>query len=168
MNAPTSLPVRPTTDFAKEALFNLLNNYFNIDAITALDLFAGTGNISFELGSRGCKEITSVDLHSGCVNFIATTAQSMNLPIQVLRRDVLQFLHKSFKSYDFIFADPPYEFAEKEAVVNSVLENNWLSAEGLFILEHGSANSFEHVPGFIELRKYGSVHFSLFENPTNS
>lgn len=122
LNAPTSLPVRPTTDFAKEALFNLLNNYFNIDAITALDLFAGTGNISYELGSRGCQDITSVDMHSGCVNFIATTAQSINLPIQVLRRDVIQFLQKSFKTYDFIFADPPYEFTDKELVVSLVLE----------------------------------------------
>lgn len=166
LNAPTSLPVRPTTDFAKEALFNLLNNYFNLDAISALDLFAGTGNISFELGSRGCEDITSVDSNSGCINFISSSAAGMNMPIQVLRRDVLQFLQKSYKQYDFIFADPPYEFADKDKVVEMVLDNKWLSEEGLFILEHGAANSFDHVPGFIELRKYGSVHFSLFENPS--
>ena len=129
--APKNLPVRPTTDFAKESLFNILNNYFFLDSIKVLDLFAGTGNISYEFGSRGCPEITAVDSHPACVQYIRKTAEALAYPIEVVKSDVFTYLDRSLSQYDVIFADPPYDIEPDslERLIETVFERNLLSEE---------------------------------------
>lgn len=166
--APTNLPVRPTTDFAKEALFNILNNQWYFDEITVLDLFSGIGSISLEFASRGAKKITSVDNFHGCVKFLDETAKNLNLDhvIHTQKSDAIKFVEKkATKGYDIVFADPPYDLPEEDylKLLNGVLENNWLEEEGNFILEHPSTINFEEHPRFIQHKKYGNVHFSFFE-----
>src|SRR5690606_40166861 len=108
--APKNLPVRPTTDMAKEGLFNILNNTFYFDAIAVLDLFAGTGNISYEFASRGTKDIIAVDQDFGCIKFINQTSETFKMPIKTIKSDVFKFLEKASLKFDVIFADPPYAF----------------------------------------------------------
>lgn len=163
--APKKLPVRPTTDFAKEGLFNILRNRFDLDQLSVLDLFAGTGNISYEFGSRGVQEVTAVDAHAGCVAFIRKTAEQLELPIRTIKSDVFAFLEKSSGSYDLVFADPPYalEVADFEKLVSLVLEGSMLEENGTLIVEHGKHTNLSHLAGFIESRKYGGSVFSFFE-----
>ena len=113
LKAPKQLPVRPTTDMAKEALFNILNNQYYFDELSVLDLFAGTGNISYEFASRGTAEITAVDNHYGCINFIKTTSQELDIGVNALKSDVFSFLNATTKSYDIVFADPPYDLNQE-------------------------------------------------------
>lgn len=167
ISAPNNLPVRPTTDFAKEALFNILNNEWYFDEIEVLDLFAGIGSITLEFASRGAKKITSVDQHFGCIKFIDETAKSMKLDDKVnpIKADVIKYTaKKAIKSYDIVFADPPYDLPidDYNKVINQVLENNWLDEEGSFVLEHSSDHKFEDHPRFIQHKKYGNVHFTFF------
>ena len=112
--APKNLPVRPTTDMAKESLFNILNNQFYFDDISVLDLFAGTGNISYEFASRGTEQITCVDEDFGCVKFINKTAENFDMPIQIIKSDVFKFLAKTTQKSNVIFADPPYRLSEEQ------------------------------------------------------
>ena len=162
--APKTLPVRPTTDFAKESLFNILNNYFFLDSIKVLDLFAGTGNISYEFGSRGCPEITAVDSHPACVQYIRKTAEALAYPIEVVKSDVFTYLDRSLSLYDVIFADPPYDIEPDslERLIETVFERNLLSEDGLLIVEHSSKVHLEEDPHFQEERRYGGTAFSLF------
>lgn len=167
INAPSSISARPTTDFAKEALFNILNNRLYFDEISVLDLFAGIGSISFEFASRGVKRIASVDKDYSCTKFIKETADSLMLSdeIQVFKSDVFKFLEKkAFSEFDVIFADPPYDLAKEDylKIIELAKENKWLKEEGLLILEHSSKLSFDDLDSFAERRKYGNVHFSLF------
>lgn len=164
--APKNLPVRPTTDFAKESLFNILNNYFYLDSIKVLDLFAGTGNISYEFGSRGCPDITAVDSHAGCVQYIHKTAAALSYPIEVIKSDAFTFLERNLSSYDVIFADPPYDLPEQdlERLVSLVFERNLLAPDGLLIIEHSAKISMEENPYFDHDRRYGGTAFSLFNN----
>lgn len=161
---PRTFKARPTTDFAKENLFNVLSNYMDFeDGIVALDLFAGTGSISIELVSRGCDRVISVEkdgAHHAFTSKIMKEVQTDKcLPI---RGDVFKFIHGSHEQFDFIFADPPYELKELETIPDLVFENNMLKENGLFVLEHGKKNNFEDNPHFIERRVYGSVNFSFF------
>ena len=159
ITAPNNLPVRPTTDFAKEALFNILNNEWYFDEITVLDLFSGIGGISLEFASRGAKKVTSVDNFYGCVKFLDETAKQLKL-------DVLKYLDKQpIKKFDIIFADPPYDLDEEayKKIPDLVMNNQWLEEGGNFILEHPSNISFVDHPNFIQHKKYGNVHFSFFE-----
>lgn len=165
LTAPKKLPVRPTTDMAKEALFNILNNRFYFDELNVLDLFAGTGNISYEFASRGTEKITAVDGHQGCVKYISKTAQELGFPISTIKSDVYQFLKGSPEKFDLIFADPPYGFDTEQflKIVNLVFERELLPSEGLLVIEHSEQTDLSGHPKFSEQRKYGGSIFSFFE-----
>lgn len=169
INAPKNLPVRPTTDMAKEALFNILNNRYYFDELVVLDLFSGTGNISYEFASRGCPNITAVDGHFGCVKFIDATASKMNLPIHAQKGDVYGFLEKTSQQYDLIFADPPYDLPQEsfEQLPEIVFRRGLLKKGGCLIVEHEKHMNLDSTPYFVEKRKYGSSVFSFFSKETN-
>ena len=145
--APKTLPVRPTTDFAKESLFNILNTYFFLDSIKVLDLFAG-------------------DSHPACVQYIRKTAEALAYPIEVVKSDVFTYLDRSLSQYDVIFADPPYDIEADslERLIETVFERNLLSEDGLLIVEHSSKVHLEEDPHFQEERRYGGTTFSIFNN----
>lgn len=164
-DVPHSFKARPTTDFAKENLFNVLANYLDFeDHVRALDLFAGTGSISIELVSRGCDLVVSVEKDRDHFAFIRKVMQEVKtdrcLPI---RGDVFKYLKSGREQFDFIFADPPYALEGLATLPDLIFENNLLKEDGLFVLEHGKANSFEAHPCFVEKRVYGSVNFSFFK-----
>lgn len=164
--APKKLPVRPTTDMAKEALFNILNNNFQFSQLSILDLFSGTGNIAYEFASRGSKEITAVDANYDCVKFIKKTSQELDFNITTIKSDVFKFLEKAYVKADIIFADPPYDFEEKEflKIPQIVFEKNLLNQNGQLIIEHSKHTNLSNFPNFIEARRYGGSVFSFFEN----
>jgi len=165
IHAPASLPVRPTTDLGKESLFNIINNYFFFDKITVLDLFAGTGNISYEFASRGAILITAVDNYQGCADFIRRTAEQLNYEqITVIRGDAFSFVERSRQKFDIIFADPPYELKGLEKIVEHVFANQLLKPSGWLILEHPREYDFTQHPNFYEHRKYGKLNFSFLVN----
>ncbi|MFC7357321.1 RsmD family RNA methyltransferase [Jejudonia soesokkakensis] len=165
LSAPKNLPVRPTTDFAKEGLFNILRNQFNFSEINVLDLFAGTGNISFEFASRGVTEITSVDSYYGCVQYISKIAEEFEFPIQVIKATTEKFLTNSNGKYSIIFADPPYNFEVEDLskIVSTIFENNLLKEEGIIIIEHAKHRDLSQISHFKHLRKYGGSVFSFFD-----
>jgi 16S rRNA (guanine(966)-N(2))-methyltransferase RsmD len=165
ITAPKNLPVRPTTDMSKEALFNVLNNHFNFSGLKVLDLFSGTGNISYEFGSRGCDNITSIDGDMGCVNFIKKTAKEFDFNITAIKSDVFKFLEKHKGSYDIIFADPPYGIAQKEfeKLIEMVFENELLDKEGMMIMEHSKHTKLDHMMHFSFQKNYGGSVFSFYE-----
>ncbi len=164
--APKKLPVRPTTDMAKESLFNILNNHFYFDEVTLLDLFSGIGSISLEFASRGCQYITSVDAHAGCIQFLNKTAKELGLSLQTVKSDVFKFLNLYKQPSDIIFADPPYDLDEAKfaEIEHLVFKNNLLSEEGFLIIEHAKHTSLEHLPNFSFAKSYGSSTFSFFEH----
>ncbi len=172
LTAPKNLPTRPTTDFAKEALFNILNNRFYIDELNVIDLFAGIGSISFEFASRGAQKITAVEKNAKCVAFISETAEQLGFEqIIVIRDDVFSFLKNKGNGSDMVFADPPFDLETESynQLIQLVFNNGWLAPDGLFVLEHGQHQNFETNPYFSEQKKYGSIYFSFFEysNPIN-
>jgi len=158
--APNRLPVRPTTDRAKEALFNILESRYFFDGKNALDLFSGTGNIAFEFASRGCEEILAVDNNLNCINYIEKTSDELEFNINTIKSNCLQYLKNCKEQFNFIFADPPYDYKEYQELKNLVYENNLIKKDGVLIIEHNKDTSFE--TDNIELRKYGTVHFSVF------
>lgn len=161
--APRNLPVRPTTGFAKEALFSILNNNFDFEAINVLDLFAGTGNISYEMASRGVSQITAVDANYACVRFINKTAEKLALTgLQAMKSDALQFVNRAYQKWDVIFADPPYDYENYLELIESVQAKSLLKEGGLLVIEHGRENDFSDHPQLKDHRKYGHVHFSFF------
>ncbi len=164
LQAPKKLPVRPTTDMAKEALFNILNNHYSFSRISVLDLFAGTGNISYEFASRGTQQITAVDAHYACVGYIKSTAKELDFSIDAIKSDVFSYLDKVKRNSDIIFADPPYDF-EKEMfakIPELVFKHSLLNEDGMLIIEHAKYTSLEDVPFFSHSRKYGGSVFSFF------
>jgi 16S rRNA (guanine(966)-N(2))-methyltransferase RsmD len=169
LNAPKKLPVRPTTDMAKEALFNIINNSYYFNNIAVLDLFAGTGNISFEFGSRGTENITAVDAHFGCIKFINTTSKELDLNINTIKSDVFKYLEKTNARFDIIFADPPYEFELDlfEKIIDLVFDNNLLNDEGTLIVEHSKHTNLANHKHFGYSKKYGGNMFSFFEKIAN-
>ena len=161
---PKTFKARPTTDFAKENIFNVLGGYIDFDGATALDLFSGTGSISLELLSRGCASVISVEADRDHHAFIKQCLKKLNTDKCVpLRGDVFRFIKSCKQQFDFIFADPPYALPELPTLPKLILERGILKPGGIFVFEHGKHNSFEDVPGFIEHRAYGSVNFSLFK-----
>ena len=167
--APAKLPVRPTTDRAKEALFNILYHRLRFSQLTVLDLFSGTGNMSYEFASRGCPSITSIDLNSSCIRFIELTAEKLNFDaILAIQSDYKRYIQSCPQLFDLIFSDPPYQLAELNLIPDLVFENEILHPDGLLVLEHGKANNFEDHPFFLGHRKYGNVHFSFFGNELRS
>lgn len=163
-DVPSSFSARPTTDFAKENLFNVLNNLIDWEGLDALDLFAGTGSISFELVSRGCRRVTAVEKNNAHASFIAKVAKELKTDaLQLIRGDVFRYLHAApQEGFDFIFADPPYALPELPDVPWLVLEGNLLRDGGLFVMEHPKTNDFSDLPYFYQHRVYGSVNFSIF------
>jgi len=162
---PKNLPIRPTTDFAKEGLFNILNNKLDFEDLTVLDLFCGTGNITLEFASRGAKKIISIDSHTPCLNYIKDTSKQLNFKtIFTERADVFTFLAKSHGTYDLVFADPPYDLPDIEKIYNLVIEKKLLNTDGILVIEHGKQTDLSTKPYFVECRKYGNVHFSFFIN----
>lgn len=163
MITPRNLKARPTTDFAKTGLFNVLNNKVEFDGISVLDLFAGTGSISLEFVSRGVGMVTAVDIEAAHCKAIKENADLYKLnQLSVIRRDVFQFLQSARGKYDIIFADPPYDMEEALQLPDIVMGSGLLNEGGFFVLEHGNKTSFEGHPHLIEERKYGSVCFSFF------
>jgi 16S rRNA (guanine966-N2)-methyltransferase len=164
LNPPANLPVRPTTDMAKEALFNILNNRYDFENCSILDLFCGTGNLTFEFASREAKNILAVDLDYGCVNWVKNTTKQHNFTqIEVRKADVFKFLKQATGKFDLIFADPPYNLPTIPQIPVLVKEQALLSEGGLLIVEHQSNMRLDKQPGFVETRKYGNSSFSFFE-----
>jgi 16S rRNA (guanine966-N2)-methyltransferase len=165
ITAPKKLPVRPTTDIAKESLFNILNNHFYFDEVSVLDLFSGTGNISYEFASRGTQHITAVDQNFSCIKFINETAESFEMPISTIKSDVFKFLEKSKLKHNIIFADPPYNF-EVDAfakIPELIFLNQLLEDEGVLIVEHSKHTDLSHLDYFSYSKSYGGNMFSFFE-----
>ena len=165
ISPPRNLPVRPTTDMSKEALFNVLNNHYNFSELKVLDLFAGTGNISFEFASRGSDNITSVDQDFGCVKFIKQIASEYDFNIAAIKSDVFKYLERCNTSYDMIFADPPYglDQATFEKVVIAIFEKQLLNQEGMMVIEHSKYTKLDHLPNFSFKKSYGGSIFTFFE-----
>lgn len=165
LSAPKKLPVRPTTDMAKEGLFNILNNSYNFSQISVIDLFSGTGNISYEFASRGTNDITSVDSHYACLGYIKSIATELDFPIDTVKSDVYDYLDKTNQKADIIFADPPYDFTVEqfEKISTLVFQNQLLKEDGMLIIEHSKYTSLEEAPHHSNSRKYGGSVFSFFK-----
>jgi len=163
ISPPNNLPVRPTTDMAKESLFNILGNYIDFNGKTVLDLFAGTGNISFEFVSRGCGSVTAVDKDFACIKFITSTGQKLEMKeLSVTKMDVFRFIEVSKGKYDIIFADPPYQLGNIKDISSQIFEHNLLNQDGWLIVEHPGEIDLSESLHFYEHRKYGRVNFSFF------
>ena len=161
---PHTFKARPTTDFAKENIFNVLNSYIDFEGATALDLFAGTGSISLELLSRGCQQVVSIEKDRDHHAFIRQCVQKLGADNSVvIRGDVFRYIKSCSQQFDFIFADPPYQLNELAQIPDLIFEKGLLKEEGTFVLEHGAQNDFSNHPHFVEHRKYGSVNFSIFQ-----
>ena len=165
---PRSFKARPTTDFAKENIFNVLNAYLDFEDATALDLFSGTGSISLELASRGCAHVVSVEMDRDhhrficdCLKKLATPADPLSTVLP-LRGDVFRFIKSCKQQFDFIFADPPYALKELSTIPGLIFEKGLLKPDGIFVFEHGKDQDFSGDPHFVEHRSYGSVNFSIF------
>jgi 16S rRNA (guanine(966)-N(2))-methyltransferase RsmD len=165
LNPPKNLPVRPTTDLAKEALFNILLNQIEFEGIKVLDLFSGTGNISLEFASRGAAEVISVDRSIHCVNYLKNTSRQHKLDqVKVYKEDVFKYLQMETEQYDLVFADPPYDLNKIPEIPKIVFERNILLPGALLIVEHQSMQNISQHPAFVEQRKYGHSSFSFFRN----
>lgn len=165
LNPPKNLPVCPTTDLAKEALFNILQNQIEFDDINVLDLFCGTGNITYEFASRGAKQVTAVDRSIHCINYVKDTSRQHGLNnIKTFKADIFKYLQLETDQYDLIFADPPYDMNHIPEIPKIIFEKNLLSPDGLLIVEHQSMQNLSNHPAFVEQRKYGHSSFSFFKN----
>ena len=165
LHPPKGLPVRPTTDFAKTALFNILASRLDLEESSVLDLCCGTGSISFECASRGAKKITAVDAHFNCAKFVNDTAKAMGMVnLQAFKADIFKFIEKETHVYDLIFADPPYEAPWITQISDTVFQHKILSLNGILIVEHGSKTDLSTNKDFVEKRKYGNVNFSIFKH----
>ena len=163
ISAPSNITARPTTDFAKEGLFNILNNLIDFDDIDVLDLFSGTGSISFEFVSRNCRHVISVEQNERHCSFIRKICTELKISnLQLIKTDVFRFVHSCNLNFDVVFADPPYELTQIEEIPDLIINKNILKPDGLFILEHSAKNDFSGHPNFENKRNYGNVNFSFF------
>ena len=164
ISPPANFKARPTTDFAKENLFNVLNNHIDFEDITVLDLFSGTGGISYEFLSRGCGSLIAIEKDFSHYRFIANTIKQLGEEhkSQILNMDAFRFIQTTEQTFDLIFADPPYNLPEIGKIPFIVFERALLKPDGLLVFEHSSEYDFSEHPNFVQLRKYGSVHFSIF------
>ena len=161
---PRTFKARPTTDFAKENIFNVLTAYLDFEGITALDLFSGTGSISLELVSRGCSQVISVEQDRDHHRFITDCLKKLDTTACLpLRGDAFRFIRSCRQQFDFIFADPPYALRELPTIPSLIFERGLLKDGGVFVFEHGRDNDFSHDAHFVEHRTYGSVNFSIFK-----
>ena len=160
---PRTFKARPTTDFAKENIFNVLTQYIDFDGATALDLFSGTGSITLELLSRGCSRVVSVEQDRDHHRFITDCLKKLGTNVCLpLRGDAFRFIKSCKQQFDFIFADPPYALKELPQIPQLIFDHNLLKEDGIFVFEHGKDNDFSQHPNFVEHRNYGSVNFSIF------
>ena len=165
-DVPTNITARPTTDFARENIFNVLANLTDLEGLTALDLFAGTGAVSFEFLSRGCAEVVSVEKAATQYNFIRKVAAELGDDnIRPLRGDALRYIETSIKKFDIIFADPPYDMPDFASIPVKILESQMLRPGTIVIVEHNRKHDFSNLPHFVDHREYGSVNFSIFRIP---
>lgn len=162
---PKRFPSRPTTDFAKEGLFNIIENQIDLHDLNILDLCAGTGNISIEFLSRESGNVIAVDKNFHCYKHIKKMSQELGCDseIRVIKADILKFLDQTGDTFDIIFADPPYVYEHHSAIVQKVFERDLMTENGLLIIEHGKETSLESLTHFLFSRKYGNVHFSFFQ-----
>lgn len=164
INPPRNLRARPTTDFAKENLFNVLGNLVDFEQCDVLDLFAGTGSISYEFASRGVKSVTSVEINGVHHNFIRETARQLGIRnLYAVKANVFLYLKSCPKQFDLVFSDAPYDLEGSEQVIDLVLKGDLLRDEGLLIFEHSRGMDFSEHPNFWQQRSYGSVQFSFFK-----
>jgi len=165
LTAPKGLPVRPTTDMAKEALFNILNNNYYFEDLEVLDLFSGTGNISFEFASRGSRQIVAVDKDYRCIKFIAKMAKELDFNISAIKSDVFKFIEKVNLSFDIIFVDPPYSFTNEDCskIASIIFQRQLLNKNGTLIIEHSKRTDLSVLENFKYMKKYGGSIFSFFE-----
>tara|TARA_B110000495_G_C22864662_1_gene504173 strand:- start:404 stop:940 length:537 start_codon:yes stop_codon:yes gene_type:complete len=163
--APKKESTRPTTDRSKEALFNILNNIYTWEDSSVLDLFAGTGNISYEFASRGVEKIVTVEINKGCAKFIDQTAKKLNINLKLINMDVFKFLKKTDSSFDIIFADPPYNLPLNnfQEIIDLIFKNNFIKEKGLLIIEHSKHYNFLDYPRWSHSKKYGNNSFSFFK-----
>lgn len=165
ISAPSNITARPTTDFAKEGLFNLLNNRIDFEDIDVLDLFAGTGGIGIEFVSRGCNSAISIEQNERHCAFIRKVCDELKIKnLSLMKTDVFRFINSCHSKFDLIFADPPYELKELKEIPDIIFKNQLLKEDGVFILEHSSKDSFVSHPNFDDHRNYGNVNFSFFIN----
>lgn len=163
-DVPRSFKARPTTDFAKENIFNVVNGYMDLDGTVALDLFAGTGSISLELLSRGCSHVVSVEADRDHAAFIRQCMIKIGTDdCLLIRGDVFRFMKSCKQQFDFIFADPPYALKQLPEIPSLIFQYGLLKDGGLLVFEHGKDNDFSAHEHFVEHRSYGSVNFSLFK-----
>lgn len=163
LTAPKVIKARPTTDFAKEALFNVLENDYEFEGLEVLDLFAGIGSISFEFASRGAKRIDAVDIALQSIKYINKIGKDLEMPIRAFKYDAFTYLKKPHYTYDIIFADPPYGMEGLDKIPLVVFEKNMLNEHGILIIEHDKKTDLSNHPNFIRCRNYGKVNFSFFE-----
>ena len=161
---PKNIPARPTTDFAKEALFNILNNYFDFSEVKFLDLFAGTGSLDMEIFSRGCTDITSVDMSKISLGFIKKMSEEVKIPNhKIIFGDAVQFAKNCTQQYDLIFAGPPYALEVIDEIPDIIFEKKLLKPDSLFVMETNQEHDFHAHPHFIQLKKYGTTYFWFFK-----
>jgi 16S rRNA (guanine966-N2)-methyltransferase len=166
LNAPASLPVRPTKDMAKEALFNILYNTYDFEDCDVLDLFSGTGSVSLEFASRGIKSVVAVDKHAGCVRWLEDVIKKFNITeIRTIKADAFKFLGGHKGKYRIIFADPPYDLPNIPNISELVFANDLLTDNGVLIVEHPPFLKLDAQANFVETRRYGNSSFSFFEKP---
>ncbi len=161
------LNARPTTDMAKESLFNILNNIIDFEDVKFLDLFAGTGSISYEFASRGCQNVTTIDIDYNHIDFINKTNNELKLGLNIIKTDVFKFLKMSKSKYDVIFADPPFDMPNFEDVPKLIFAGNFLNDDGILIIEHSNRFTFKETLPY-ETRYYGKVSFSFFNKAKSS
>jgi 16S rRNA (guanine(966)-N(2))-methyltransferase RsmD len=165
-NPPTGIPARPTTDVAKEGLFNTLENMIDLEGISTCDLFGGTGSISYELASRGAARMRLIERDPTSINFIIKTAKELDIynKMDIIRGDVFRFIKGNTEAYDFIFAGPPYALATIDEIPALVTEHRMLNPGGVFVLEHTPRNNYERSAGYVRSKNYGTTIFSFFQN----
>jgi 16S rRNA (guanine966-N2)-methyltransferase len=158
-------PTRPTTDFAKEGLFNILNNHFDFEATKVLDLFGGTGNHCYEFISRGCVNATYVDKHAPAIAFVRKTAKLLDIEknLRIVPSDVFRFVERTVETYDYIFAGPPYGLPDLDSIPDKIFERNLVNPGGWLVLEHNPHHDFTQHPHFQGARHYGTTIFSIFK-----
>jgi 16S rRNA (guanine(966)-N(2))-methyltransferase RsmD len=163
-STPKNFPSRPTTDFAKEGLFNILENTFSLQNLDILDLCAGTGNITYEFASREAGKILAVDTNYNCCKFIQKMVSENNLEetVSVLKSDIRDFVRKTERKFDLIFLDPPYESTFYEEVIQNIYDRSLLQEDGLLVVEHSKRKDLSHLPYFEKVKDYGGVCFSFF------
>lgn len=159
-------PTRPTTDFAKEGLFNILNNNFDFEVLKVLDLFGGTGSHSYEFISRGCTDVTYVDKFVPAVSFVTKMSKELKVEsyLKIIRADAFPFMKNCVQQFDYIFAGPPYALPTIDTIPDLIFENNLLQEDGWFVLEHDPTHSYKNHPKFLQERNYGKTIFSFFGN----